>query len=94
MCTEKEHEKCLLDFGENLEWNCAQCPDKRRPESISEWTLHILDLRRLQLGGYPFEKNDLDYEEWCDLGTVADCIARINQQQTIIPVFPGMKPKR
>lgn len=92
MCGDDEYEKCSFDFGDNLEWTCAHCK-KRRPEAIHYWTTHIIDIRRLQLGGYPFDKNDLTYEEWQDLGIVAETIAAMLQQQTIIPVLPGIKGK-
>ena len=41
---------------------------------MSPWTMHILRLRRLQKGGYGFERNDLRLEEWLDLVLANDLI--------------------
>ena len=33
-----------------------------------EYTKKLLRLRMLRMGGYPFDKNELTYDEWLDLG--------------------------
>jgi hypothetical protein len=35
---------------------------------------HIWRLYSLQIGGYPFEKDDLTEEEWLDVGALRSCI--------------------
>ena len=52
---------------ENREWTCAHCP-KTRLEDLNPYTHKLLRLRMLRAAGYPFEANDLTYEEWLDLG--------------------------
>ena len=43
---------------------------------IHPWTIHLIDLWRLQKAGYPFEKNDLSYQEWIDLGIANQLLER------------------
>lgn len=45
---------------------CATCPHSQ-PAETGPWFNHVWHLYRLQQGGYPFEKNDLDVEEWLGL---------------------------
>lgn len=67
---------------ENLEWTCANCK-KEKYDVISPWTYHLLQIRRLQKAGYPFERNELTIEEWQDLGTVNEKIESIEQEMMI-----------
>lgn len=82
MCGEEEYEECKHTSA-NLEWQCSKCK-KRRPGTIGQWTLHILSLRRLQQAGYPFKANDLDYEEWLDLGIVNETIDQIQRREALM----------
>ena len=80
MCTEEEREKCLIEVAEeNLEWTCTNCK-KQKADVISPWTYHLLQIRKLQKAGYPFDKNELTIEEWQDLGTVNEKIESIEQE--------------
>lgn len=68
LCDDTERAACVEEVGEEmLEWQCSNCP-KRRWQDLSPYTHKILRLRRLQQAGYPFEANDLELEEWEDLG--------------------------
>jgi hypothetical protein len=71
LCAKTDRDKCVEEFddGPALDWNCKNCP-KKRAQDLSQWTLHLLRIRRLQTGGYPFRANDLDIETWMDLGVV------------------------
>jgi len=73
LCGQADLDKCLEEFEDLIEWNCKNCP-KKRAEDLSDWTRHLLRLRRLQLGGYPFAANDLDLDVWMDLGKVNECL--------------------
>jgi len=53
----------------------VECKKKKR-DPIGAYTHHILNLRFLVLAGYPFEKNDLSYEEWMDLGIINEMLNR------------------
>jgi hypothetical protein len=70
---------------EDLDWACKNCP-KRRPDQISLWVWHLLKLRRLQQGGYPFEANDLSLEEWEELGMVNEIIEQA-QKEGLLGLF-------
>lgn len=52
----------------------------------------MLHIRRLQQAGYPFPANDLDIEEWEDLGSINELIAKLNQPQ-MVGLMPGSKGK-
>ena len=69
ICTAEEREKCELEFGENLEWTCANCP-KKSADSLHPYTTKLLRLRTLKAAGFPFRANDLTPEEWLDLGRI------------------------
>lgn len=84
VCSESDEEKCSKKHGEFLEWECGIClkkGDKLKAEDIGHYTHYVLDLRRLQLGGFPFTSGDLEYETWQDLGDVNDLITQIRGQQ-------------
>lgn len=68
-----DEEKCREEFEGQLAWNCKHCP-KKRADGLGQWTRHLLRLRRLQQGGYPFGANDLDVDVWMDLGRVNECL--------------------
>lgn len=71
MCGDEEREKCILEFGEGpeLDWACQNCP-RKRTEDLHPYTVKLLNLRTLRRAGYPLRANDLNYEEWLDLGRV------------------------
>lgn len=48
----------------------------------------MLELRRLQQGGYPFGGNDLELEEWQDLGRVNDLIRQIEKKREMQLMMP------
>jgi len=50
----------------------------------------VLWLRRLQLGGYPFQADELSLEEWIGLGRAADLLRRLEKLQEM----KAMMPKR
>lgn len=84
---------CIMDFGtgDALTGCCKICQDDEkylRADEISPWTYHILAIRKLQQGGYPYEKNDLEYEEWQDLGSANETIENIKQQNIIKALIP------
>lgn len=54
-------------------WTCSKC-SKKRWRDLSPYTWKLFRIRRLQMAGYPLEKNDLTYAEWCDLGRLAEVI--------------------
>jgi hypothetical protein len=84
VCTQDERAQCELVI-EDLEWACKNCP-KRRIETISPWVWHLLWLRRLQRGGYPFEANDLSLEEWEDLG-LANEVIEASEKEGLLRIF-------
>jgi len=53
----------------------VECKKKKR-DPIGHYTGHILTLRRLNLAGYPFKKDDLSYEEWMDLGIINEMLKK------------------
>lgn len=75
LCTENEKKKCEAEFGVNIEWACANCPQKR-PEDLSPYTVKLLSVRKLQKAGYPLEANDLTLEEWFDLGLICQMLGQ------------------
>ena len=84
---------CFMDFGTGpeLQGGCQICLDNKehlRGDEISPWTLHILSIRKLQQGGYPYRKNDLELEEWQDLGDANETIEQINQKILITALIP------
>ena len=52
---------------------CDVC-DKKKSSAINPYVYRLIRLRNLQRGGYPFSKNDLDYQTWIDLGTLNDML--------------------
>ena len=52
---------------------CEQC-EKKKSSEINPYVYRLLRLRKLSKGGYPFSKNDLDYQTWLDLGTLNDML--------------------
>jgi hypothetical protein len=78
VCDPEKKKQCWIAFkGKPAEFKklCAGCK-KKNSGPISPRTAHILKLRLLVLAGYPFEKNDLSFEEWMDLGTVNEMLKR------------------
>lgn len=64
----------MEEVGEEmLAWQCENCP-KKGWQDLSPYTHKILRLRQLQQAGYPFEANDLELEEWMDLGRANECL--------------------
>ena len=83
VCDQLEQNECLEQFGEEwLAWACGEC-EKKRAEDISDWTFHILELRKLHKAGYPFRPNDLSLEEWEDLGTANMTIEIIEKKMEL-----------
>jgi hypothetical protein len=78
VCSEAEAAECREEIAD-LTWACANCK-KHPPDEISPWTWHLLELRRLQQGGYPFEADDLSLEEWEELGTINEIIAALEKE--------------
>jgi hypothetical protein len=75
VCTSEDELKCRVENEGYEEWACEKCEKKKSRES-SPWTMHLMYLRNLQKGGYPFKANDLSLEEWIDLGMLNDLIER------------------
>lgn len=69
ICGEKEEAKCENEFGDKLKWACGKC-EKKKAEDLDLYTMKLLRIRGLRMGGYPFKANDLTPEEWEDLGKV------------------------
>lgn len=70
LCDGPGSKDCKEDIGDNpdhREWACDHCPKKRYVD-LMDYTQKLLRLRMLRLGGYPFDKNELTYDEWLDLG--------------------------
>lgn len=78
MCAPSEYQKCLIEHGDFIDWSCEVC-GKKRWERLHPWTLHMMEIKDLQVAGYPFGKNDLTIEEWRSLGMINNVIARINE---------------
>jgi hypothetical protein len=55
---------------------------------VSPYAHHILWLRTLQLGRYPFNQNDLSLEEWEDLGQANETIESIKSSQMAMAGMP------
>jgi len=63
-------EKCKEEMDEkDLAWACLNCP-KAKAEEIHPYTKKLLDVRTLQMAGFPLDADMLAYEEWLDLGKV------------------------
>lgn len=69
ICGEEEEAKCGNEFGDKLEWTCKECK-KKKAGDLDLYTMKLLRIRGLRMGGYPFSANDLTPEEWEDLGKV------------------------
>ena len=70
MCGEREEAKCAEEFGDNLDWTCANCP-KARPDELHPYTRKLLGILDLREAGYPLHRDDLTLEEWMDLARVS-----------------------
>jgi hypothetical protein len=57
------------------DWTCSHCPELKL-ESIGPELVSMLELRRLQIAGFPFEQNQLDYESWILLSALNERIDR------------------
>jgi hypothetical protein len=77
---------CEAQHGEFLEWSCANCP-KVRTDNISERAMLIVYLHRLKKGGYPFGANDLEVEDWMDLGLAATIEEQAGPNAVISALF-------
>lgn len=57
---------------------CEKCiKGHTRPDltGLHPYTEKLLRIRMLQEAGYPFGVNDLEYEEWLDLGRLKQALA-------------------
>lgn len=54
---------------------CRNCP-KKRAGDLHPYTVKLLQLRALQQAGYPFDADDLTYDEWLDLGRVNEILKK------------------
>lgn len=92
VCTPETEEACRMEYGQYFESTCRRCRDEEQEKiracDISPWTHHMLELRRLQQGGYPFGGNDLELEEWQDLGRVNDLIRQIEKKREMQLMMP------
>ncbi|MFW5490433.1 MAG: hypothetical protein ACNI3A_18750 [Desulfovibrio sp.] len=82
LCTKQEREKCEAEFGENIEWTCANCPKKSR-DDLHPYTLKLLGLVNLQGAGYPLHANDLTLEEWTDLARVKTWLEQRREKERL-----------
>ena len=75
VCNSEDEKRCGEEIGsdEFLAWACSEC-EKKKSTGLHPWTNHILFLRMLMKGGYPFSKNDLTLKEWVDLGMANELI--------------------
>ncbi|OGP58258.1 MAG: hypothetical protein A2V67_20475 [Deltaproteobacteria bacterium RBG_13_61_14] len=62
------------------QWICVNCREVTE-EKLSPDTLRLLLLRQLLRAGYPFEKNDLDAEDWLNLGQIEELIEEMRRQR-------------
>jgi hypothetical protein len=76
LCDEKSYQKCLNEFGDNLEWTCSRHKCGKVRTEFNEYTLKMLRIRHLKIAGYPFKANDLTLQEWEDLGQLEKAIGR------------------
>ena len=74
VCDKEEREKCRVQFGENLDWACANC-NKRKEKDLSDYTQKLLRIRTMRIAGYPLKANDLTFEEWMDLGLIEEWLS-------------------
>lgn len=79
LCTEEKKEECRAIFppgddGEKLfQAKCAGCLHGSSPKpSLSFYTL--VRLLNLKQSGYPFERNDLTYDQWIALRDLENLI--------------------
>lgn len=68
-----EEAACREDNGADPDWACANCP-KKRAADLSPYTNKLLGLYSLQEAGYPFRANDIEYQEWIDLGRLRQAV--------------------
>lgn len=47
---------------------------------MSPYACHLISLHRLVKAGYPFGQDDLDLDEWQDLGLVTETIEDCKEQ--------------
>lgn len=73
MCTVDEEADCKEEFGENIGWTCKNCP-KARWDSLDEYTIEMLHVRTLRMGGFPFRRDELTLGEWADQGVMAQIL--------------------
>lgn len=76
ICSREDREKCRIEMGENLDWACSHCKKARSEDDLDlhPYTLKLLRIRVMKMGGYPFKANDLTVEEWEDLGNIEQCL--------------------
>lgn len=59
-------------------WICGHCSEVTA-ESFSGKTLRWWLLHRLRQAGYPFDKNELDWEDWLNLALVQELMEGMRQ---------------
>ncbi len=75
VCDPEQEERCKKQDGSFWQSSCRRC-EKKKIGDVHPWALHLIDLRRLKKAGYPFDKNDLSYDEWMDLGLLNEMMER------------------
>lgn len=76
LCSSGDREKCRLEFGDNLDWACENC-EKRQAQDLHPYTHKLLVWRLLIGAGYPLSTEDLEYQEWLDLGRISEAMAEL-----------------
>jgi hypothetical protein len=66
------------------QWICANCREVVE-ERLSPEVLRLLLLRRLRQAGYPFGRDELDFEDWLHLGEMEELIAGLRLSRSSRP---------
>jgi len=67
---------CPERLSRYRQWICAHCGEVTG-EKLTPETLRFLVLRALIRAGYPLDKDDLDFEDWLNLGRIEEAIATL-----------------
>lgn len=81
-CTAEDQAKCREEHPDpaHLAWACEHCK-RTKPEDVSPYTLHILQLVRLREAGFPFKADDLDLQTWQDMGLVREALKEAKEHR-------------
>ena len=82
-------ECCALTEGPYADWAQAQCTEPCE-RNLHPYTLKLLELHRLREAGYPFTPDDLSYDDWRLLGTLAELTRALILQRIFASLFESI----